>query len=188
MNWAWIVVAYFVYKIITTAIESEKVTKVAKVDADLKRDLAKRIQDPEMIERIMGARVDENGNLLNPEEMASLREAGVQVHWDSESQREDPSSTEAALGGGGGLVLAGLICFFVGLAFCGVTYFELGPKGLWIPGFICGAVGLALLTFATSQPQIKKQMGRPITGPITGPNAGPQTRAGDYASGDAAGT
>jgi hypothetical protein len=149
---------YWLYRIIVTAIENERITKVAKIEARLKQELSQRYADPMAVERIMGARLHDPSQLRHRAEhehggagfaehrTAQMQQAGE--YFEARNEAERAKSRD-------GHMLGGLITFLLGGAFCLSAYIvHIDP--LYIPGLLLAAIGLALLTFATSQQEIAK--------------------------------
>ena len=146
--WAFVAVAVIVgaiSKVITTAIEHDRETRLAKVESDLKLKLVEKLGDPELVRQVVEARLkvgdDEDSDDIGLEVVASALE----------KKEEDLAS------GRNGMVLGGLICTLIGGAFGIYTAVE--GMDMLLPALLCGAVGLGLLTFATSQKQIQRAIG-----------------------------
>ena len=134
-----------VAKLLASAIDGQRDTRIAKVEADLKLKLIERLHDPELVRRVVEARLPLDKSL----------EAGAAVP--EEPGRAGSQANRPATGSGGIFVLLGLTSFLVGIAFV-IASLAVNNRELILPGAICTAVGLALLTFATSQKQIRKHL------------------------------
>ena len=153
MIYLWIALSYFMYRIIVTAIENERITKVAKIEAKLKQELMQRYSDPGAVERILSSKLHDPHSMRHrvehedgaeQERLASM-EGAASTHTHEEQERKARD----------GHLLGGLISFLLGLAFCASAWL-VNIEPLYIPGLLLGAIGLALLTFATSQQEIAK--------------------------------
>ncbi len=147
----WVAAISALAKLAASAIENDRVTRLAKVEADLKLKLVAKIGDPELVRRIVEARsphvwdestVDATGAAPSAMPPAAPPEPAV--------------GAEARAKTGGPSVLVGLVAFLIGAAFLVCTFFQ-GQEELMLPGLLCAAVGLAFLTYATSQQQILHQ-------------------------------
>lgn len=147
--------------LLTKVIENDRETRIAKIEADLKRDLVDRLGDPKLVAQVLEAKL--SGGATPGEESSKGR---------SDSSRSDvhaANSHVAAHSGGGdsgellskkdsqGLLLGGLITTLVGVAFCVLCGLE--GDDYAVPAVLCTAVGLALLAF----PAMKEELGKAAT-------------------------
>jgi len=147
------------YKVVKAALENDRITKVAKIEAELKLELAKRWKDPELVRRVVESRLP-----LYPEKnrkseaLPAAEEAARQA---LHAQRQARAVAEAGLTPQmHRYVLGGLVCFLVGAAMIAGSYIQKETMGvLVLPGLITSAVGFALLSFATSQKHLRKTLG-----------------------------
>ena len=154
--WAFLALAWFAYDLINKKIQATRSERIAQVEADLKLKLAQRLQDPELVERVLATKIqigddsqDENENIAE-----AARRAAVEIHTTTSGQPVG-SATRAHQTVGWGLTL-----FLMGGAFIlAALPFAAGIAELWIPGLILAAIGLSLITFATMQKDIRKHVG-----------------------------
>ncbi|GEM_PF-3536459 len=148
------------YKIIKLALKNEGAAKVAKIEARLKLDLAERIEDPELIRKIVEARLP----LEDHEDLEESRRGNgrfeAEVSLETGAKAREPGPRTGLPSDMHGYVLWGLILFLVGTVVVVASYADAAGFGdLAFPGLITGAVGIALLSFATSQKHLRKQLG-----------------------------
>ncbi|PIE23927.1 MAG: hypothetical protein CSA62_05920 [Planctomycetota bacterium] len=149
----WTALGYFAYRIIVTAIENERITKVAKIEAKLKHELVQRYQDPAAVERILSGKLHdphamryrvENEDAAEPQRFVSMEGAAQELEGGSRKGKS-----------GDGYLLSGLIIFLLGGAFCASAWI-VAEDVLFIPGSFLLAIGLGLLTYATSRTEIER--------------------------------
>ncbi len=129
------------YMIIVKALEHERETKRMKLEVELKIKLAENFDDPNVIERIANLRV------LQGEKPGDAQQKLIEKHQDLtyEKARRAAESDQPRIGR---YVLPGLICLMLGIGFVIADGATNGVDDLAIPGYIVGAIGLALLSYA----------------------------------------
>lgn len=143
-------VVWFVYRIVHTAIENDRIQKVARIEADLKLKLVEKLKDPELVLKVIESRLD---STASPQERVERKrpgrvEARAQVQLASSRPGRAPR-----------MVLGGMIVFLTGIAFIICSQVEHREfDELLLPGLLSCAVGLSLLTFATSQKEIRRMV------------------------------
>lgn len=130
-----------VYMIVLKSLEHDKETKRMKLEAELKVKLAQNLDDPEVIERIANLKV------LQGEKPGDAQQKIVEEHQRLalEKARLNAKSSEPRIGR---YVLPGLICLMLGIGFVIADQATNGQEDLSIPGYIVGAIGLSLLSYA----------------------------------------
>jgi hypothetical protein len=129
------------FMIVVKVLDHDKETKRMKLEAELKVKLAENLQDADAIERIANLKV------LRGEKPGDAQQKIVQQHQKLalEKARQQAKSGEPRIGR---YVLPGLICLMLGVGFVIADTFTNGAEDLSIPGFIVGAIGLSLLSYA----------------------------------------
>jgi hypothetical protein len=132
--------------LVKEVIRSRTKSHLGKIQADLKRDLASRIQDPAMLEKIIASK-------LPLKDLADWVPPGPpprRTHLEvSVDKPVNPNSF---------FLFLGILCFLVGVGL-GIGGY-LGDYQLWLAAAIVGCVGLAFLTFSIAQPQIRALSGQ----------------------------
>ncbi len=131
--------------VVKEVIRSRTKAQLGKIQADLKRDLVSRIQDPEMLERIINSKLPLK-DLADWVPPAPARERSATPFPKERAER--PNSFFLFVGILGFLTGVGLA---VGSIFVGYRLQE----DLWLAASLVGFVGLAFLTFAIAQPQLR---------------------------------
>jgi len=162
MPWyAWVAIAWFVSDLIQKGIKSRRDERIAQVEAEMKLKLAREITNPELVERLLKSRIrvgpDGSWESDDDEAMEAAMDPGGRVRISAEIGATSQGSAEERVGH---FVLGGLVAFLMGGAFIlAAQPFCADIQALWIPGLILGAVGLALLTYATMQKDIRRHTG-----------------------------
>ncbi|MFQ5503942.1 MAG: hypothetical protein ACE5F1_03990 [Planctomycetota bacterium] len=151
-----IVMGYFVYDLIQRKIKADRDEKIAQVEADMRLKLVKELKDPALVEKVLQTKLDagEDGVELADKEIDKL-------HAMAKLDEPDPRSKSAKLRATAtSQVRWGLVLFLTGAALIFAALpFTAHVRPLWIPGLILAAIGLAIITFATMQRDIHKQIG-----------------------------
>ena len=129
--WTFVAVAVIVgavSKIITSAIEHDRETRLAKVESDLKLKLVDKLGDPALVRQVVEAKL-KVGDDDDPDAAMQV----VSAIAEASNKEADPTS------GRSGMVLGGLVCTMIGGAFGVYTAVE-GTETL-LPALLCGAVG-----------------------------------------------
>lgn len=144
----WCFATSVIFKLVKCGLDGDRDARLAKIDAKLKVDLVDRLGDPELVRRVVEARLPAGEDA----EGMALESAPREPSPESKKEEDDDKV----------YVLVGLICFLIGVAFI-VSRFATNIDALVIPGAVCGAVGLAFLMFASSHKEILNGGRKPDT-------------------------
>ncbi len=131
--------------LVKEVIRSRSKTNLGRIQADLKRDLANRIQDPAMLEKIIDSK-------LPLKDLADwVPPAPPAKNWEYQGSIEKSANPSAFF------LFVGILGFLVGigLGMGGFLANHSYQEDLWLAAVIVGCVGLAFLTFSIAYPQIQ---------------------------------
>ncbi len=130
--------------LVKEVIRSRSKTNLGKIQADLKRDLASRIQDPEMLEKIIDSKLP-------------LKDLAAWAPPSPPTQRPFQHPMQQAGKPNPFFLFIGILGFLLGmgLGLGGAFTDYYLSQDLWLAAAIVGSVGLAFLTFSIALPQIQ---------------------------------
>lgn len=145
----YIVGLWVLYRIVVSAIENDRIAKVARIEAELKLKLSERYQDPAVVQRILEARPAPGAGEDDPK--------GAQAARDARAAAEIRVQTKHSGHGFASVpeeyrkhYVFGLIAFFSGAALIAASYMEPGFQDVRFPALFACALGLGFLTYATA--------------------------------------
>ncbi|HMQ23785.1 MAG TPA: hypothetical protein PKE00_14930, partial [Planctomycetota bacterium] len=150
--WVFIVIAlsiFAVVEVIGKIAAASREVRIARIEADLKRDLVDRLGDPALVARVVEAKF--SGTLQNGKGSKVTDAAGAQVVFASAGAPTVQADGKAA---GSGLLFVGLIATFIGSAF--LVLAGTVDDDFVIPGVLLLAGGLAFLVYPTARDEIAR--------------------------------
>ncbi|MCB9880360.1 MAG: hypothetical protein H6834_01110 [Planctomycetes bacterium] len=143
--WAFVALAIAIFaivEIINKVSQASQAVRIARIEADLKRDLVDRLGDPNLVARVVEAKFSGQDALV-PGDGKSLQAKVVM-------QGVEPSPAPQ----GSGILFSGLVLSCVGGAFLVLAGMQ--DNDFAIPGVLCLACGLAFLVYPTARDELAR--------------------------------
>ena len=148
--WTFLIVATAVWgavELLTNLFEHDKETRIAKIEAKLKRDLVDQLGDAELVARVIEARLPRTDAKGEP--VQSLAEVDV-------ARLRNAKSVDGPVGSG--LLLGGMICLLLGVAFLVLS--AAFKDEFIVPCVLVTAVGFALLAYPSARDELARSRRR----------------------------
>lgn len=159
--WTFLIVATAVWggvELFTKIFENDKEARIAKIEAALKRDLVKQLGDPDLVARVIEARLPRVGPDGEPIDLATTHAADLDPASPTDAARygraEGKSSDDKIADAGSGLLLGGMVCSLVGIGFLILSMAV--DDDFIVPGILVTAVGFALLAYPSARDEIAR--------------------------------
>ncbi|MCA8970614.1 MAG: hypothetical protein KDC95_12550 [Planctomycetes bacterium] len=144
--WAFVALAIAIFatvEIINKVSQANQAVRIARIEADLKRDLVDRLGDPNLVARVVEAKFSGSEDAFVPGGGTSLQ---AKVVMQGDEAQPAPQ--------GSGILFSGLVLSCVGGAFLVLAGMQ--DNDFAIPGVLCLACGLAFLVYPTARDELAR--------------------------------